>query len=148
MKPHRSVLLILCATLFVAVAGRSAQAQVLVLDGPDKKAQSTVLVHADLTNGAENAYSIPDNQDLVITDVIATCRTINSCVLNLLGPSHNASDEMLMFVVAPESTVSHAFTTGIRVLGGNSAQLFIQNYVQPGPNSLLTVTITGYLVKK
>jgi len=34
------------------------------------------------------------------------------------------------------------------VPGGGGAQLFLQSLVQPGPNALLSVTVTGYFVRK
>jgi hypothetical protein len=107
----------------------------------------TVHIHADLTNGQTNTFDIADNRDFILTDVIASCRTVSACAFQMLGPTQNASDQLVMFLVAPNSTVSHSFTTGIRVPGGNAAQLFLQNFVQPGPNALLYVTVTGYLVK-
>ena len=145
---RRYTLASVCAVLSIVMAAGSARAQLLTIDVPKKKVVDTVHILTTLVNSQTNTFSIPDDQDFILTDVVATCRTLNACALTIFGPFQNASFELVHFNVAAQSTVSHAFNTGIRVAGGGGGQLFIQNLIQPGPNALLSVTVTGYFVQK
>ena len=136
------------AALLIVMQVGSANAQVLTTDVPQKKGVNTFQTIATLLNQEQSTVSVPDDQDLILTDIVATCRTLNACALNLFGPFQNASFELLFLEVPANSTVSHAFNTGLRVPGGGGAQLFIHNLIQPGPNALLSVTVTGYFVRK
>ena len=149
MHRHRFILFILVLTALLTVWGSGrASAQVLTAKAPHAKVDDTVHIHTALTNLGESDFSIPDDSDLVVTDVVATCRTINDCEMNLNGPTSNAGDDLVVLEVPAGTTVSHAFNTGFRVPGGNSAELIIQNMIQPGPNALLDVAITGYFLRK
>jgi hypothetical protein len=133
-------------TLLIGLVVGGLRAQLLTAPAP-VKVDDTVHIQVDLQNSEEEAFAIPADRALIVTDVVATCLTINACALHIFGPTHNASDDLVTFLVPATTTVSHAFNTGMRVEGANGGQLFIQNFIQPGPNALLHVTITGYLVK-
>ena len=145
---RRYALVALCAALSVVTVAGTTHAQVITIEGPQKKLVDTFHTLANLLNLEQRTVDIPDDQDLIISDVVATCRTINSCSFSLFGPFQNASFELLFVDVPPTSTVSHAFNTGLRVPGGGGAKLFISSLVQPGPSALLSVTLTGYFVRK
>ena len=96
---------------------------------------------------------IPDDQDLIVTDIVVTCRSVNPCPI-LLG--EGAADNLtqgLLRVAAPlangsnATTASHSFATGLRLTGGGSAQLVVRNETNASFNSNASVTITGYFVK-
>ena len=101
-------------------------AQLLTADAPQKRAVNTFQTLA-------TRRTIPDDQDLIVTDVVATCRTLNACAMNLFGPVQNASFDLMYLDVPANSTVSHAFSTGLRVPGGSGGQLFIRISSSPGP---------------
>jgi hypothetical protein len=149
MNRHRlSALVFVCVLLLVATEVGRVHAQLLTADAPQKRAVNTFQTLATLTNLQQATVTIPDDQDLIVTDVVATCRTLNACAMNLFGPFQNASFDLMYLDVPANSTVSHAFSTGLRVPGGSGGQLFIHNLVQPGPNALLSVTVTVYFVRK
>ena len=137
----------IAAILIVLVVG-SSPAQIMTTVAPGVKVEEPVRITTTVVSFSETSYTIPDDRDLIVTDVVATCRTINPCLLSVFGPSHNSSDALLIIVVPATSTFSHAFTTGFRLPGGNGGQLFIQNSNQPEATTNLFVTITGYLVRK
>ena len=142
-----AVVAVLAALLIVTVVG-NANAQLLTVEAPQRKVVDTFHILTSLLNLGETTVSIPDTQDLIVTDVVATCRTLNACALNMLGPLQNASFDLLYLEVPANSTVSHAFNTGLRVPGGGGAKLFIHSLIQAGPPALLSVTVTGYFVRK
>jgi hypothetical protein len=149
MNRHRLCALVtVCAALSIVTAVGSADAQLLTVDAPQRRVVDTFHILTSLLNLERTTVSIPDNQDLIVTDVVATCRTLNACALNLFGPFENASFDLLYLEVPANSTVSHAFNTGLRVPGGGGAKLFIRSLIQPGPSALLSVTVTGYFVRK
>ena len=145
---RRYALVALWAALSVITLAGTTHAQVITIEGPQKKLVDTFHTLVTLLNFEQRTVDIPDDQDLIITDVVATCRTINACSFSLFGPFQNASFDLLFIDVAPSSTVSHAFNTGLRVPGGGGAKLFIASLVQPGPSALLSVTLTGYFLRK
>ena len=149
MNRHRSFALVtVSAILSIVTAAGTVDAQLLTVDAPQRKVVDTFHSLTSLLNLERTTVSIPDNQDLIITDVVATCRTLNACALNMFGPFENASFDLLYLEVPANSTVSHAFNTGLRVPGGGEAKLFIRSLIQPGPPALLSVTVTGYFVRK
>src|SRR5262245_40948935 len=149
MNRHRLYALVaVCAVLSVVAEVRSTNAQLLTADAPQKRVVNTFHTLTSLLNLEQSTVSVPDDQDLIVTDVVATCRTLNACALHIFGPFQNASFDLLLLEVPANSSVSHAFNTGLRVPGGGGAQLFIQSLVQPGPNALLSVAVTGYFVRK
>ena len=149
MNRHRPYALVaVCAVLSIVAEVHSTNAQQLTADAPQKRVVNTFHTLTSLLNLEQSTVSVPDDQDLIVTDVVATCRTLNACALHIFGPFQNASFDLLFLEVPANSSVSHAFNTGLRVPGGGGAQLFIQSLVQPGPNALLSVTVTGYFVRK
>ena len=149
MNRHRLyVLVAVCAVLSIVTEVRSANAQLLTADAPQKRVVNTFQTVVSLLNLDQRTVSVPDDQDLIVTDVLATCRTLNACALHMFGPFQNASFDLLFLEVPANSSVSHAFNSGLRVPGGDGAQLFLQSLVQPGPSALLSVTVTGYFVRK
>jgi hypothetical protein len=145
---RRYALASVCAVLSIVIAVGSARAQLLTTEAPKKKVVDTFHILTSLLNLEQTTVSIPDNQDLIVTDVVATCRTLNACALNMFGPFQNSSFDLLYLEVPANSTVSHAFNTGLRVPGGSGAKLFIHSLNQPGAPALLSVTVTGYFVQK
>jgi hypothetical protein len=149
MNRHRDYALVaIWAALLIVAAVGSANAQLLTVEAPQRKVVDTFHILTSLLNLEETTVNIPDDQDLIVTDAVATCRTLNACALNMRGPSQNASFDLLYLEVPANSTVSHAFNTGLRVPGGVGAKLFIHSLIQPGPPALLSVTLTGYFVRK
>ncbi len=148
MGYRRYALASVWVALSVVMAAGSASAQLLTIDMPKPRGLDTVHILTSLVSAQDETISIPADQDLIITDVVATCRTINPCAMRIIGPFLNASYDLVYLNVAAQSTVSHSFNTGIRVAGGPVSQLFIQNLVQAGTPALLSITITGYFVQK
>lgn len=149
MNRHRLYALVaVCAVLSVVAEVRSTNAQLLTADAPQKRVVNTLQTVTSLLNLEQSTVSVPDDQDLIVTDLVATCRTLNACALHIFGPFQNASFDLLFLEVPANSSVSHAFNTGLRVPGGGGAQLFIQSLIQPGPPALVSVTVTGYFVRK
>src|SRR5262245_16780813 len=138
---------VLAALSMVTVVG-TASAQLLTIEAPQRKVVDTFQILTSLLNLEQTTVSIPDDQNLIVTDVVATCRTLNACSLNIFGPFQNASFDLLYVEVPASSTVSHAFNSGLNVPGGGGAKLFIRSLIQPGPPALLSVTLTGYFVRK
>jgi|SRR5262245_54109359 len=145
---RRYALVAVWAVLSIITVVGNANAQMLTIDAPQRKVVDTFHILTSLLNLEQTTVSIPADQDLIVTDVVATCRTLNACALNMFGPFQNASFDLLYLEVPANSTVSHAFNTGLRVLGGGDAKLFIRSLIQPGPPALLSVTLTGYFVRK
>ena len=149
MNRYRPYALVaICAVLSIVAGVRGANAQLLTSDAPQKRVVNTFQAVVSLLNLDQRTVSVPDDQDLIVTDLVATCRTLNACALHMFGPFQNASFDLLFLEVPPNSSLSHAFNTGLRVPGGGGAQLFIQSLIQPRPNALVSVTVTGYFVRK
>src|SRR5262245_31442522 len=143
MNRHRRYALVAaCAAITIATLVSNANAQLLTVDSPQRRVVDTFQIMTSLLNLEQTTVSIPDSEDLIVTDVVATCRTINACALNIFGPFQNASFDLLYLEIPATSTVSHAFNTGLRVPGGGEARLFIRSLIQPGPPALLSVTVT------
>jgi hypothetical protein len=136
------------AALSIVTLVGTASAQLLTIEAPRTRVVDTFQILTSLLNLEDTTVSIPDDQVLIVTDVVATCRTLNFCALNLMGPFQNASFDLLYVEVPANSTVSHAFNSGLRVPGGGGAKLFIRSLIQAGSPALLSVTLTGYFVRK